>query len=449
MRFPLHHLLYGLATATLVCGCGGGQPTAEPPPAPKPTTQPAPVASAEEPPPRSRDPIAAALAEVAKIRELKPKGPVQGEVVSRERMIEMVRKEVSTSVPAHVLEGSTEMLVALGTVPVDFDYKASLMQLMTAQLAGFYEPKTKKMYLAGDLGSLESAATLSHELVHALQDQHFGLGKRIEFREEASDEQTAIHALAEGGATSAMLDQLLAPAGKRASELPDSFVRSQIGSSIGGDGMDGVPPIVSRSVLSSYLDGTLFVHWARRRGGWKAVDDIWRNPPATSEQLLHPKKLLSKEPAIPVAVPVAPPKSGMKLLFKDKLGEQSVRLVLEEWMPLSQATQAAAGWGGDRLAVYRKDDKIAVAWTIVYDDEKSAERGFKAFQRGLSAQAGRSTKSTPTQACVLRPKLGPFAAAIAGPRVTLTMGPYERVGQGVRPVGTCAASIKWATAIRS
>src|SRR6185436_3813647 len=93
------------------------------------------------------------------------------------------------------------------------------------------------------------------------------------------------------------------------------------------------PPIIVRSVMAPYSDGIELVHWARRRGGWAAVDELWRNPPTTSEQMLHPEKLLAREPAEPIGVPVAPPAGPSAVLYHDVMGEQSVRLMFEEWLP--------------------------------------------------------------------------------------------------------------------
>lgn len=104
------------------------------------------------------------------------------------------------------------MLFALGVVPASFDYE-ELARVDGLAAGWFYDPKQKAMFLARDLPPAERSATLAHELVHALQDQHYDLEKRLKFREDSGDEQSAIHALAEGDATSAMLDHVLATRG--------------------------------------------------------------------------------------------------------------------------------------------------------------------------------------------------------------------------------------------
>src|SRR5690606_18596403 len=162
-----------LSVGALLFGCGAERRATEPPSAPSPSG--APTAPHSEPlaqPPRGEleadEVVQRALAMIAEIRELGPKAPVRGEVIARQAMLDYVQRQFRTELPPEVVEGSGEVLVALGAVPPEFDYERALLDLMSAQLAGFYEPKDKTMYLAADLEGAEREATLAHELVHAL-----------------------------------------------------------------------------------------------------------------------------------------------------------------------------------------------------------------------------------------------------------------------------------------
>ena len=77
---------------------------------------------------------------------------------------------------------------------------------------GFYEPDDKTMYLAADLSDAERDETLAHELVHALQDQHYDLGPLFRHARDNEERVAAGHALAEGDATSAMFEVSLGDA---------------------------------------------------------------------------------------------------------------------------------------------------------------------------------------------------------------------------------------------
>ncbi|MCA9595260.1 MAG: hypothetical protein KC776_18205 [Myxococcales bacterium] len=454
-----------LALCTLSCGAAKTPPPAiETVPAepPKSTTKNSSdhlVSPGAEP--RSADEVVArALADVALRRELPAKGPVKGKTISRDEMVAHVRDQIHSEIPKDVMDAQNELLFSIGVVPADFDYEASILVLMGSELAGFYEPKDKTMYLAEDLVGMEAHATLAHELVHALQDQHYDLGKRIKFREDATDEQSAVHALAEGDATSAMLDEMLAVQGRTALDLPEDMIGMETrGSMAVAPGSASVPGLIKRSVIAPYVDGVRFVHWGRRRGGWAEVDRIWQSPPTTTEQLLHPKKYLAHEAGVDVKVPPAPAGGPKQVIYRDIQGEESVRLLFEEWMPRRTAETAATGWGGDRVAVFREGGNVAMAWHLRYDDEASAKEGLVAMARGVlktTEQDPRSPFVSRAQAekklrqngvCRERKEAGPFAVVRRGKDLALVAGPYHRQGSQVKAASTCSKALAWARAI--
>jgi hypothetical protein len=433
---------------------------AEPPAAPSPTP---PVGGVEAE-------VTRVLRLVAAVRQLPPKGPVTSRVLRRPEMLDRVKAQMRTDLPEAVARGNETFLVACGVVPIDFDFEASVLQLFDAQLSGFYDPDAKTLFLASDLGRGEDEATLAHELVHALQDQHFGLGARVKYRPGASDELSAIHGLAEGDATSAMADEMLAGRGLRAIDLGDERLLDTMREAMErAAGTGDVPAILKRSLLAPYLDGLALVHWARRQGGWSRVDEIWRTPPTTTEQLLHPEKLVAREPPEVVATPTPPKRGPAQLLYDDVMGEQSVRLLVEEWLPDDGARGAARGWGGDRAAVFCDADLCAVAWHVRYDDEPGAGRGLVGLGAGVLAarqaearatrDAGRFSGRTGASrvaaidawqaaqsgsVCEERDGTGPLAVVRSGRDVVLVAGPFRRGRTLDGSAGDCAASIQWA-----
>jgi hypothetical protein len=445
-------------------GCGGA-PAESPTPALAPGPAPPPAAATSPPDDEAAQAgadavVARALDVVSRLRELPAKGPVNGKTIDRKAMVEHVKRQIRTEIPPEVVLAQTEMLFALGTVDQKFDYEASLLALMTSQLAGFYEPKDRTMYLAADLGEVERGATLAHELVHALQDQHYDLGRHVKYRPDATDEQSAVHALAEGDATSAMLDQMLAARGMRAIDLNDDLIGVEARGAIDvAVNTTQVPGIVKRSIVSPYVDGVMFVHWARRRSGWAGVDDAWRALPKSTEQILHPEKLIANELPERVAVPIASAVGPKSALYHDVLGEQSLRLVFEEWMPRRAAVAAASDWGGDRVAVFRDGDLVAVAWHVRYDTAGASQRGLEAFARGVlrdDSAAGDAPVIPPAHAvaatrsgqlCRERPERGPFALLRRVRSVVVIAGPYRRGAAGVTSAGTCREALSWARAV--
>jgi hypothetical protein len=422
--------------------------------------------------------VAEFLARVADARRLEPRARVEGRELDRAALIASVRAHVARELPPDVIRNQGELLLGLGLVPPEFDYEEGTFRLLEAQLAGFYEYRDKKMYLAADLDASSADLALAHELVHALQDQHFDLASRMAYKPEANDRESAFQALAEGDATSAMMD-VMAPERRLAVEVPDDlFVAGIEGSMSGSTAGEIAPQVLRASLIAPYVDGVLFVHALRRRGiargsadptGWAEVDRAWKSPPETTEQLLHLDKYDAREPAEKVGPVVAPTESGWSTFYEDVFGEQGLRISAEQWMPKRAAALVAGGWGGDRLAVFRRalpnrppestlspvtpsarvpPGTYAVAWHIKFDAgrhdvDAEAREAFKALAevlRPARVAAGNTI-------CIERGVLGPLAVARLGRDVVLTAGPYEHDGVHLRSGGLCPQTVRWATDI--
>ena len=406
--------------------------------------------------------VARALKYVSALRELPPLSPVKGRVISRDEMVAYVERDLNQEIPPEVVTASGEILFALGTVPASFDYRRGLLDVMRAELLGFYEPHEKTMFLGADLHGQELDSTLWHELVHALQDQHYGLEKLLSYANDASDWQGAVHALAEGDATSAMIDAMFAPKGGKAPDLPDSVMDLQSALSTGAVGQ--VPAIIKRSVVAPYVDGLSFVNALRRRGGWAAVDAAWKRLPSSTEQLLHLEKYDANEGASTLPT-LAPPNNVVnRVTYSDIYGEETLRVLFEEWMPARAAREAASGWGGDRVSSFAGAGATAVAWVIRYDSDAEALRGLHAFARGAlfpedptpdahgrlpefvsSDEADRATRGG--HLCRERHTRGPFAVVRSGHDLAVTLGPFRRNSTTAAPDGDCMSALTWANAL--
>jgi hypothetical protein len=456
----------GAAFAVACTGAQASPPTMAPElsPSARPTnvapTAAMPASTAVDPDAAAEETVAHALSYVSSLRELPALGPVKGRVISRDQMIARVEHELDTEIPPAVVSASGEILFALGTVPASFDYRRGLLDVMRAELLGFYEPHEKTMFLGGDLHGNELDATLWHELVHALQDQHYGLEKLLDFSDDAGDWQGAVHALAEGDATSAMLDAMFAPKGKRAPDLPDSVMDLQGALSTGA--VQQVPAIIKRSVVAPYVDGLSFVNAVRRGGGWPAVDAVWQRLPTSTEQILHLEKYQANEP--PELLSRFAPSAGgpAQQTYSDIYGEETLRILFEEWMPARAAHDAASGWAGDRVTVFSDGKDTSVGWHIRYDNEAAAVNGLRAFARGALApedhvldargrlpefvSAAEAEKATrPGQLCRERHTRGPFAVLRRGRDLGVTLGPFRRNSGSALSEGQCMGALSWAS----
>jgi hypothetical protein len=341
----------------------------------------------------------------AKARKLKPKEPVRLAVLDGVALVGVVKKHVKDEVPPDVIRAEGRAFETLGLIPPGYKYEEETYALLEEELAGLYMPEDKTMYVALGIDGVELDATLSHELVHALQDQYFEIGKKMKFQQGASDALGALQSLAEGDATSAMIDEVILSkkgedglAQMNASDLPDrgpeEFLDESLQEKKGDAAIKRAPRFLALGLVAPYADGLAFVNALRRRGGWAAVDAAWGKPPITTEQLLHVDKYDAFEPAVDVKIATAAALgAGWKQTYDDGFGEQEGRLAFTTWMTTYASRKAAGGWGGDRVTLFEGDgDKHAVAWKIVFDTPAEATEAGALLNTGWAAAYGTAQK---------------------------------------------------------
>lgn len=245
----------------------------------------------------------------------------------------------------------------LGLLPQGASLVSLNEQLLSSQVLGLYDPETKALYVVArgaDIGPLERF-TMSHELDHALQDQHFDLQKLDPPGVFDQGDRSLAHvSVAEGDATLVMTQwalQNLSPAdlGQIVQESSDPAQQQLLAS---------MPPILSQGLQFPYSTGLSFVTGIYQAGGWTAVDALYANPPVSTEQVMHPAKYAAHEAPVPVSIDpglAASMGAGWTVAMQDTLGEFQLGVWLKgananDPTVSAAADTAAAGWGGDRVA---------------------------------------------------------------------------------------------------
>jgi hypothetical protein len=387
---------------------------------------------------------------MSKLRGLAATKPVPGVKLERAALVARIKDKALREYPPKALRREGEILQLMGFAPASFDYLGEMLKLLDAQLEGFYEPKNGTMYLAADLHGDTAKATLAHELLHALQDQRWDLKSRSEYKPGKGDESLALACLAEGDATSAMLDYILAPE-KTAMDVPDDILREMMKGGMSMPEIQSVPHVLKTTLIAPYVEGLGFIHALRRRAGWAGVDAVWNRLPTTTEQVLHVDKWDAAEPAIAVPAPTgAALGAGWTKDDEDTFGELDLALTMAEWMDANEAHAAAAGWGGDRSAVYTKGDEIALALHLRFDAAKApkpaayAERMMTKLDAGLKKTLGKPAAASATSICYERKDTGPLLFARKDRDVDMIAGPSKTGTPAWTSTSTCAAAKKWA-----
>ena len=330
--------------------------------------------------------------EIAKKRGWPLLDPVPVERASDEQVRQLIEMETRSQLPEPVTQATDRLLVLLGVVPADFEGMDAAAQALSPSLGGLYLTSEHRIVVSDRLREPELDVALEHELVHAYQDQLFHVAKRVRYVDDGGDRVAAIHALAEGEATSINLDNALSTAGRTSLDLDPATVARTI---VAAAPAPNVPALIWRSVLAAYLDGLRCVVALRRAGGWPAVDAVWKRGLNGTDELLHPERLnwrawggrtadSATKPALArgtesagdrAPVPIdAPPVPELALRYHDVFGEQSLRLILEQVQPYEAAASNASVWRADRIALFQGATGQALVWHLRSGDEAGAAR---------------------------------------------------------------------------
>jgi hypothetical protein len=236
-------------------------------------------------------------------------------------------------------------------------------------VVGFYDPDAKKLYVRGTKMTPDARVTLVHELTHALDDQYFDLRKAPASGED--EKAAAYQGLAEGDAVRverAYYDTLSASDQKSVDDAENG------GADTAGDNGNG--PSASDAQLVEdvmgfpYSAGPEFVQALLDAGGNKAVDQAFRHPPVSTEQLLDPPAYLhGDEPA-----PVPAPQLDGKKVDGGVLGDMGFTLLVSGGDAEKLADSQVAGWAGDHYITVQKPNWLCTRDTVTLDDAAHAAK---------------------------------------------------------------------------
>ncbi len=327
----------------------------------------------------------------AEIRELEPLEEVVLKFPSRTELMEYLNGVIAEELDDAVIADAMATYVTFDFLPPDADLKQIYLDLYGQQIAGFYDSDTQEMNVIMTNGEtpedelpLLDQITFVHEFVHALQDQHFGLDAYMASLDELDndDKALAMVALVEGDATYAMTlftEQATAenPFGAMLEILSSGLEAGNL--ALPAD----TPEIIGAELLFPYEAGMTFVTELVAAGGWAAVDEAFANPPASTEQILHPQKYLAGE--MPLAVSLAESSTRLggdwEQAKSGVLGEFYLAKFLDQHLSGRMASDAAAGWGGDAYTVYRHktSGEYALTLKIAWDNDAEAAEFATAF----------------------------------------------------------------------
>jgi len=387
--------------------------TSKPPTATQPGTTQAPVSqgtsapTAEEPTktPYPTSALDASLSneidliqsQVIQERGLQPDHPVPVVLLSPDELRQNVVNDFFADYTDEKVSDDVLELSTIGLLEPNFDLRTLYVNLLSEQIAGYYDNETGEMFVVQGQGFQgPERLTYSHEFTHVLQDQNYNIQKGLNYNDDACEVDTercaGIQSLLEGDATLSQTFWYQNFATNQDKQQISDFYNS-----LKSPVYDSAPAFLKDDFVFPYDQGATFVQDIYSQGGWSAVDAVYKNPPVSTEQILHPSLYPSDKP-IPVTLPdlTTTLGSGWREVSRNQMGEWYTYLILARGenanarLDDSSAQSAAAGWGGDNYVVLHNDTTGQTAFVMktVWDTANDASEFASAFGKYASTRFG-------------------------------------------------------------
>jgi hypothetical protein len=304
------------------------------------------------------------------------KKKVKRTIVSRPQVEKYIGDKFKDDADRIRFERSELVEKKFGLLPRTFDLHSFLVKLLTEQVAGYYDEKTRTMNLLDWNEPEMQRPVMAHELTHALQDQSFNLEKMSKHDEEVEkhgldnldelvrndEDSTCRSAVLEGQAMIVLLDYVLAPQGQSVEKMPQvvELMQASMDKSRGSPVFDSAPLLLQEELAFPYRQGMQFIKDLLVAGGKQlAYTGVFARMPQTTREIMEPKEYLAGRRVPPLLLP------DLGFLKKDyepydagAVGELDVSLLLRIYADEAVDKRLSPEWrGGAYYAAGRKGAK--------------------------------------------------------------------------------------------
>jgi hypothetical protein len=333
--------------------------------------------------------------------------PVKRKLITRDQINKFLRQKFDEDKSAKHLERSEVVLKKFGLLDRDFQLQPFMISLLTEQVAGFYDNKTKTVNLLDWIEPDEQKPVLAHELTHALQDQRVDLTKWSEVgsdeiaRNEEQDNQhiqtdegdTARDAVAEGQAMVVFLDYSLRPSGRTLENSPDMLPRMKetVSDTSGSPILARAPLLLQKSLLFPYSEGLSFEGAIMVKAGKDAAfANVLANPPGSTFEIMHPAAYMAHVPVPVLHLPDIHPLIDADYAPYDVgvMGEFDVQILTELFGGPEIASALTPEWNGGiyyaaqrKSAVTAEEKQSTASIGLLYESRWKNEDSARSFAR--------------------------------------------------------------------
>ncbi len=304
------------------------------------------------------------------------KKKVKRTIVSRPQVEKYIGDKFKDDADRIRFERSELVEKKFGLLPRTFDLHSFLIKLLSEQVAGYYDEKTRTMNLLDWNEPEMQRPVMAHELTHALQDQSFNLEKMSKHDEEiekhglddldelvrTDEDSTCRSAVLEGQAMIVLLDYVMAPQGQSVEKMPQvvELMQDSMDKSRGSPVFDSAPLLLQEELAFPYRQGMKFIKDLLVAGGKQlAFTGVLERMPQTTREIMEPKEYLAGHRVTPLLLP------DLSFLKKDyepydagAVGQLDVSILLRVYADEALDKRLSPEWrGGAYYAAGRRGAK--------------------------------------------------------------------------------------------
>ena len=319
--------------------------------------------------------------QVSALRGLQPKSTVPIKLLDAASLQKMYVDRFNQDYLPNERESDQKLLTTLGLIGPNENVADILLGLVNEQILGLYNQDDKMMYLLSSNGQFgpDEKVTFAQEYDHALQDQYFDLTTLAPKHPDNDDRSLAIEALTQGDST--LMQRLWGQQNLTSEEL------SALGQNGSTSKLLSAPVFLREQLLFPYSDGFNFIRQIYQTSGYAGVDDVFRDPPQSTAQVLHIDKYRNHVAPVEVDLPDLSQGQlgdGWTRVNSNVFGELDLRLILTQLTDSTSGVRGASGWSGDRWELLEKGGRNALALKSQWDTPGDATNFFKTFSQGMA-----------------------------------------------------------------
>src|SRR5258708_2148830 len=327
------------------------------------------------------------LGQMSQITGLKLVSPLKKSLRSREEIRAYVIKQMNEDKNTAERYADQRSAEAFGLLPKGFDLDSFMVNVLTEQIEGLYDPKTHEFYIADWSPLADQRMVMAHELTHALEDQHFQIETWLKAARPNEDAELARDAVLEGSAMAAMIDYLMLGTGRSLKDVPDFDPGMLIGDLGSTPTLQKAPPFLKDGLMVPYLGGLTFSAAVMRNTGWSTLPALFEKPPVSTQQILHPALYRSGKTPATVALPRLEKLLGnnWSKLDENIMGEFGWKEVLKQFLDNDRAKTRGGAWDGARYVLFeqKQTKKLILVPRLHLDSEEHAARFFGQYSEAL------------------------------------------------------------------